>query len=72
VIRRSKVGFDIPAHEWLRGPLRALLLDTLGSVGSEHSQFFRQSGIEAAVNRHLNGAKISVITFGGYWSYSCG
>jgi asparagine synthase (glutamine-hydrolysing) len=54
VIRRSKVGFDIPAHEWLRGPLRALLLDTLGSVGSEHSQFFRQSGIEAAVNRHLN------------------
>jgi asparagine synthase (glutamine-hydrolysing) len=54
VIRRSKVGFDIPAHEWLRGPLRTLLLDTLGSVGSEHSQFFRQSGIEAAVNRHLN------------------
>ena len=53
VIQRSKVGFDIPAHEWLRGPLRALLLDTLHSVGSEHSKFFKQSGIESAVNRHL-------------------
>ena len=53
VIQRSKVGFDIPAHEWLRGPLRALLLDTLHSVGSEHSQFFKQSGIESAVNRHM-------------------
>jgi asparagine synthase (glutamine-hydrolysing) len=53
VIRRSKVGFDIPAHEWLRGPLRALLLDTLQGAGSEHSQFFKQSGLEAAVNRHM-------------------
>lgn len=53
VIRRSKVGFDIPAHEWLRGPLRSFMLDTLKSVGSEHAQFFKQSGIEAAVNRHL-------------------
>jgi asparagine synthase (glutamine-hydrolysing) len=54
VIQRSKVGFDIPAHQWLRGPLRPLLLDTLQSVGGEHSQFFNRSGIEAAVKRHLD------------------
>jgi asparagine synthase (glutamine-hydrolysing) len=53
VIRRSKVGFDIPAHEWLRGPLRSLLQDTLRDVGAEHSQFFKQSGIEAALDKHL-------------------
>lgn len=53
VIRRSKVGFDIPAHEWLRGPLRGLLLDTLRGAGREHAQFFKQSGLEAAVNRHM-------------------
>jgi asparagine synthase (glutamine-hydrolysing) len=53
VLRRSKVGFDIPAHEWLRGPLRPLLLDTIRSVGPEHSQFFKQSGLEGVINRHL-------------------
>jgi asparagine synthase (glutamine-hydrolysing) len=53
VIQRSKVGFDIPAHEWLRGPLRSLLLDTLHSVGAEHSHFFKRSGIEAALKQHL-------------------
>jgi asparagine synthase (glutamine-hydrolysing) len=53
VIRRSKVGFDIPAHEWLRGPLRGLLLDTLRSVGTEHSRFFKSSGLDAAVTRHM-------------------
>ncbi len=26
---RKKVGFDIPAHEWFRGVLKPLLLDTL-------------------------------------------
>ena len=29
ILQRKKVGFDIPAHEWLRGPLRSLLVDTL-------------------------------------------
>ena len=26
---RKKVGFDIPTHEWLRGPLRSLLVETI-------------------------------------------
>ncbi len=29
VLRRKKEGFDIPIHDWFRGPLRPLLLDTL-------------------------------------------
>ncbi len=53
VLRRKKVGFDIPAHEWLRGPLRPLLLDTLGTGASEHAGLFRRSGIEACVRQHL-------------------
>ena len=53
VLRRRKIGFDIPAHEWLRGPLRSLLLDTLGTGGSEHSGVFRRSGIDETVRRHL-------------------
>jgi len=53
VLRRSKIGFDIPAHEWLRGPLRPLLLDTIESVGSEHDSFFDVNEIGALVRRHL-------------------
>jgi asparagine synthase (glutamine-hydrolysing) len=36
ILRRKKTGFDIPAHEWLRGPLRTLLLDTVASGLAEH------------------------------------
>jgi asparagine synthase (glutamine-hydrolysing) len=53
ILRRKKMGFDIPAHEWLRGPLRALLLDTLAGA-QEHSGLFQASGIEACVRRHLD------------------
>lgn len=53
VLTRSKVGFDIPAHEWLRGPLRPLLLDTISTVGAEHSSFFNVTEIGTIVRRHL-------------------
>jgi asparagine synthase (glutamine-hydrolysing) len=52
VLRRKKVGFDIPAHEWLRGPLRPLLLDSL-QVASEYSDIFRNDVIQTALSRHL-------------------
>ena len=44
VLQRSKIGFDIPAHEWLRGPLRALLLETLAAGVAEHGELFRSGG----------------------------
>jgi asparagine synthase (glutamine-hydrolysing) len=53
ILRRKKVGFDIPAHQWLRGPLRTLLQDTLASGASEHGGLFRRGAIEAHVRRHL-------------------
>ena len=53
VLSRSKVGFDIPAHEWLRGPLRSLLLDTILGVGVEHSALFNRAAIDRTVRRHL-------------------
>lgn len=53
VLRRAKVGFDIPAHEWLRGPFRSLLTETLQSGASEHAGLFRHSAITALLDRHL-------------------
>jgi asparagine synthase (glutamine-hydrolysing) len=54
VLRRAKVGFDIPAHEWLRGPFRSLLIETLQSGASEHAGLFRHSAISTLLDRHLN------------------
>jgi asparagine synthase (glutamine-hydrolysing) len=52
-LRRKKVGFDFPAHEWLRGPLRSLLLDTL-SPGNAPTGLFQRDVLEGCVRRHLN------------------
>lgn len=53
ILGRKKIGFDIPAHEWLRGPLRALLTDTLTAGASEYSWLFRPQVIDAWMRRHL-------------------
>ena len=53
VIDRSKVGFDIPAHEWLRGPLRSLAGDTLSSGAAEHRDLFQGDVIASLLDHHL-------------------
>lgn len=52
VLQRGKTGLDIPSHEWLRGPLKPLLLDALDGA-SEHEGLFRKSAIETCVRDHL-------------------
>ncbi|MGH9715986.1 MAG: asparagine synthase (glutamine-hydrolyzing) [Candidatus Acidiferrales bacterium] len=53
VLSRKKTGLDIPAHEWLRGPLRPLLSDALRAGASEYSNLFRFTEIEACLRRHM-------------------
>ena len=53
VLRRRKIGLDIPTHDWLRGALRPLLLDTLTSEAIENSQLFRSGTIERMLGDHL-------------------
>ena len=53
VLQRKKVGFDIPAHDWLRGCLRPLMMDVLMDGSSEHARLFRQDVIEKHVREHL-------------------
>ncbi len=52
-LRRRKMGFDFPAHEWLRGPLRTLLLDTLASAG-DAGGLFRRDALERCAELHLS------------------
>ncbi len=54
ILQRKKVGFDIPAHEWFRGPLRGLLMDTLESGEAEHSELFRFDTIYELTKLHMN------------------
>ena len=53
ILKRKKIGFDIPAHDWLRGPLRELLEDSLHFGLSEYGQLFRRDGIELLKKCHL-------------------
>ena len=52
ILNRKKIGFDIPAHQWLRGPLRGLLEDSLQWGLSEYGQLFRRDRIELLKKRH--------------------
>jgi asparagine synthase (glutamine-hydrolysing) len=50
---RKKVGFDIPTHEWLRGPLRSLLLETVSAGASDHRELFQPNVLQTYLRRHL-------------------
>ncbi len=53
VLQRKKVGFDIPAHDWLRGCLRPLMMEVLLDDSSDHAKLFRREVIETYIRRHL-------------------
>jgi len=53
ILQRKKIGFDIPAHDWLRGPLRGLLTDSLRYGASECGELFQPEVINTFLQRHL-------------------
>ena len=53
VIDRKKTGFDIPTHDWFRGPLRQLLTDTLTSRAIEETGVFHAQPIESLIRDHM-------------------
>jgi asparagine synthase (glutamine-hydrolysing) len=53
VLRRPKTGLDIPTHDWLRGTLRPLLMDTLSAEAIDHTNLFRRDHIEFLIKEHM-------------------
>jgi len=53
ILRRKKEGFDIPAHDWFRGALKPLLLDTLSERAVRETRIFRWDAVQSVVKRHL-------------------
>src|SRR5450755_4020970 len=54
ILNRKKIGFDIPTHDWFRGPLRPLLEEAVAFAAAEHGEFFQIPRIEAHVRAHLD------------------
>lgn len=54
VLRRPKIGLDIPAHAWFRGVLRPLLLDTLSESAINSSGLFHWPAVERLLHEHLS------------------
>jgi asparagine synthase (glutamine-hydrolysing) len=53
VMRRPKIGFDIPVHDWFRGVLRPLLVETLSEEAVNATGLFRWSAVEKMLTDHL-------------------
>lgn len=51
-INPRKEGLDIPAHEWLRGPLHSFLLESLSEQAVKSSGLFSHSSIRRLIDRH--------------------
>ena len=54
VLKRPKQGFDIPTHDWFRGFLRPLLLDTLASDAVEKSGILNFPETQRIIRDHMD------------------
>ena len=53
VLRRPKIGFDIPVHDWFRSVLRPMLLDTLSEDAVRATGLFNWNAVEQLLSDHL-------------------
>ncbi|MCX6633371.1 MAG: asparagine synthase C-terminal domain-containing protein [Candidatus Solibacter sp.] len=53
VLKRKKTGFDIPTHDWFRGVLRGLLLDTVTPEAISATGIFDGRAIETLIRDHM-------------------
>ena len=53
VLSRPKEGFDIPAHQWFRGILKPLLLDTLNEKTVRETGLFDQAVLGRTIQSHM-------------------
>ncbi|MEO5936399.1 MAG: asparagine synthase-related protein, partial [Terriglobales bacterium] len=53
ILGRSKMGFDIPVHDWFRSSLKPFLLETINQDSVRESGLFAWRGVELILRRHL-------------------
>jgi len=52
VLKREKSGFDVPAHDWFRGVLRPLLLDTVNEGAVRATSVIRWDSVQSLIDAH--------------------
>lgn len=57
VVDRPKVGFTVPLSPWFRGPLRAMLTETLLSPECRNRGYFDSSVLQSYVDDHVAGRR---------------
>lgn len=57
LIERPKMGFGIPLHEWLRGPLRSWAEELLDEFRLDNEGYFYSKPIREKWVEHLNGRR---------------
>lgn len=55
-VYRRKMGFGAPLAQWLRGPLREIVCDTLFSPACAQRGWLEPTAVRALVTEHLTGA----------------
>ncbi len=54
IMQRPKTGFDIPSHEWFRGVLRDLWMETLDQAEAEYADLFAFARIRQLSRMHMS------------------
>jgi len=55
LIERPKMGFGIPAEEWLRGPLKSWAEDLLSPESLKKDVFFDVNNVQFILKQHMSG-----------------
>jgi asparagine synthase (glutamine-hydrolysing) len=53
ILHRKKAGFDIPTHDWFRGVLRGLLMETLSPAAVKAARVFDAHEVQALISDHM-------------------
>lgn len=55
LVDRPKMGFNLPASEWIRGPLKDYVEDSLNSDVLQREGFFDVENVQEILKQHMNG-----------------
>ena len=57
MIERPKMGFGVPMTDWLRGPLKEWMLDTLATDRIMRDAFVNAVAVEQRIKEHMSGTR---------------